>query len=509
MADLHALLDASGLRAQAHTRRQPLQRALYEVLRAAIAQGSLQAGAVLPSSRELARDLAMARNGVIHAYEQLAAEGYVQPSRQGTVVAAFVTSPSPAQAPGWRRAPAAATEAGVPASGSGGLSERVRGCDRRRTPEDEQQPFMPGLPALDAFPLRAWQRLCERAVRQGHALDLGYRHAAGEPELRQAIATYLRAARGVRCHADQVTVTDGTQHSLALCAQMLADVGDTVWVEHPGYGGARTAFMQAGLKLMPVTVDEDGINPPDDWWQSRPPRMVYTTPSHQYPLGSVLSLPRRLRLIEQARQCGAWILEDDYDSEFRHDGPPLAAMQGQVSDAPMVYLGTFSKSMFPALRLGFIVWPQALADRAWGVVGELVRRGRAFEQQALAAFIDEGHFTRHLRRMRKLYALRQSVLREALVQHWPLPGQILGGQAGMHLVLSLPTTGAAAVSDKALADAAHERGLSPRPLSMYGTGGVAGFNGLVMGYANTHEDRIEQAVRQLAGILPVAMRAQR
>lgn len=507
MADLHALLDAKGLRAQACARRQPLQRALYEALKAAIAQGSLQAGAVLPSSRELARELAMARNGVIHAYEQLAAEGYVQPSHQGTVVAAFAQQPLPA--PRGARAPGAAGADALTCAWQGGLSSRVLGRDRRRTPEDELQPFMPGLPALDAFPLRNWQGLCERAVRQGQTLDLGYRHAAGELELRQAIATYLRAARGVRCHADQVTVTDGTQQSLAFCAHMLADAGDTVWIEHPGYGGARTAFEQEGLRLMPVTVDEDGINPPDDWWQSRPPRMVYTTPSHQYPLGSVLSLSRRLRLIEQARQCGAWILEDDYDSEFRHDGPPLAAMQGQVNDAPVVYLGTFSKSMFPALRLGFIVWPQALADRALGVVGELVRRGRAFEQRALAAFIDEGHFTRHLRRMRRLYALRQSVLREALLQHWPLPGQILGGQAGMHLVLSLPTTGTQAVSDKLLADAAHERGLSPRPLSLYGTGGVAGFNGLVMGYANTHEDRIEQAVRQLAGVLPALTRTQR
>jgi GntR family transcriptional regulator/MocR family aminotransferase len=522
MADLTLLLDAVRLKAQARQRQMPLQRALYEALQSAMAQGRLLPGAVLPSSRELARELHMGRNGVIYAYEQLAAEGYVQSSRQGTVVAALGAS-------AWRMATGRAVTraASLPSRASSGqpcavanaheaagswavmapsLAGRVQACDRRRSPQDELRPFMPGMPALDAFPLKAWLRLSDRAARQLSAPDLGYRHAMGEPELRQAIATYLRAARGVRCDASQITVTDGTQDSLSLCAQILADVGDRAWIEHPGYGGARTALTQAGLLLTPVTVDTQGIAPPDDWWHSRPPRLIYTTPSHQYPLGSVLSLPRRLHLIEQARRVGAWILEDDYDSEFRHDGPPLAAMQGQVDDAPVVYLGTFSKSMFPALRMGFIVWPQAVAERATGVVGELARRGRVVEQRALAAFIDEGHFTRHLRRMRKLYALRQAALRDALSAHWPLVGTVLGGQAGMHLVLSLPDdrarTGQAGWSDKVLAAAAYAKGLSPRPLTMYGTGGIEGFNGLVMGYANTHEDHMAAKVRLLASCLP-------
>lgn len=484
------MLDARRFKSRAMQQRLPLQRALYDALKAAVTQGRLQAGGLLPSSRELAHDLGMSRNGVIHAYEQLAAEGYVQASRQGTVVAALGASTSTGTA--------VMTDPAGASRKRPGLSQRVQACDRRRLPEDDMRPFMPGMPALDAFPMQAWQRLCAHAASQVSAGDLGYRHALGEPELRQAIATYLRASRGVRCDAEQVTVTQGTQHSLALCAHMLADAGDTVWIEHPGYGGARTAFLQAGLKLVPVTVDADGIAPPDGWWRSMPPRFVYTTPSHQYPLGSVLSLPRRLHLIEQARRAGAWILEDDYDSEFRHDGPPLAAMQGQVADAPVVYLGTFSKSMFPALRLGFIVWPRAVADRAAGVVGELVRGGRAIEQRALAAFIDEGHFTRHLRRMRKLYAVRQRALRDALLHHWPLPDSVLlGGQAGMHLVLSVPSALQGGVDDKLLARSAAASGLSPRPLSMYDTGGVSGFNGLVMGYANTHEDDMDEAVRRL------------
>lgn len=485
MADLHLLLDKQALKAQARQRRLPAQRVLYEALQTAISQGRLRAGAALPSSRALSRDLDMARNCVIYAYEQLAAEGYVQTSRQGTFVAAVqLVRQDRYVAPG-------------PVGVGVGLSARVRGVDRRRTPQDDLLPLMPGMPALDALPFKTWQRLYERAARQSHGDDLGYRWSVGEPELRQAIATYLRAARGVRCHPDQVTVTDGTQHSLELCAHMLADVGDTVWIEHPGYGGARMAFAQAGLKQVPVTVDEHGIAPPVSLWQTHAPRLIYTTPSHQYPLGSVLSLPRRLSLIEQARKTGAWILEDDYDSEFRHDGPPLSAMQGQVADAPVVYLGTFSKSLFPALRLGFIVWPAALADRAVGVMGAVVRGGRPVEQRALAAFIDEGHFTRHLRRMRKLYALRQAALRDALLRYWPLPGTVLGGQAGMHLVLSLPSS----LPDMRLAAAAYAQGLSPRPLTIYGTGGIEGFNGLVMGYANTHEDHMRDVVRTLSSVI--------
>ncbi len=489
LADLHDLLDAARFRRDAVQTGTALQRTLYERLKAAIMLGRLQAGAVLPATRALAADLGMSRNGVIHAYEQLATEGYIVASRQGSVVAALVG-----------RQGASTVTRGE--SIAGRLSSRVADLDRRRTPEVDMLPFMPGVPALDAFPVQLWSRLLDRAARLAQPIDLCYRPAVGEPELRQAIATYMRAARGVRCEADQVTVTDGTQHSLALCAQLLADPGDTVWIEHPGYGGARTAFLQAGLRLKPVTVDADGMAPPDAWWQEATPRLVYTSPAHQYPLGSVLSLPRRLRLIEQARRFGAWILEDDYDSEFRHDGAPLPAMQGQVDNAPVVYLGTFSKSMFPGLRLGFIIWPAALADRAVGVQGELVRQGRALEQRALAAFIDEGHFTRHLRRMRKLYAVRQQALREALQAHWPGPASVLGGQAGMHVVLAWQAHAKphrpGAWHDVDVVAQAMRSGLAPRPLRAYSTGGIEGFNGLVMGYANTHEDDMASRVQGLA-----------
>ncbi|MEY2844289.1 MAG: hypothetical protein RI920_2326 [Pseudomonadota bacterium] len=495
MTDLQLHLQANTLQQRALAQGLPLQRALYLHLRQLIESGELRGGAVLPASRALATELGVARNSVIHAYAQLQAEGHILATRQGTVVAVL---PPAAARDRVRADPLAGPSVARP------LAMRIQGLERRRPADMDAWPLMPGIPALDAFPMRAWSALVDRHARQATPADAAYRDSMGEPDLRQAIASYLRAARGVHCHADQVCITDGTQDSLARCAQWLADAGDTVWMEHPGYGAAAMAFKLAGLKLRPCTVDAQGLQMPVDahGLPERPdPRLIYATPSHQYPLGAVLSLARRHALIAHARQVGAWILEDDYDSEFRHDGPPLAAMQGQVADAPVVYLGTFSKSLFPALRLGFVVWPEALLHAAQGATGAMVRAGRVAEQRALAEFIQEGHYTRHLRRMRRLYAARQAALRAAIEAHWPLPGQVLGGQAGLHLVLSLPTPSEGGVLDTVLVAAAAEQGLSPRPLSAYMTGGPSGFNGLVIGYANTPESDMPHIVRQLAGCL--------
>ncbi len=483
MSELNDLLNPARFRHEAQAQGLTLQKALYEKLKAAMRQGRLLPGASLPGSREMAQELGMSRNGVIHAYEQLAAEGHVLATRQGTVVAALgLPMPSPPASP--------------PAQGPlfQGLSRRSQGFDRRRSLADDLLPLMPGIPALDAFPQAVWARHVAQVSKGAGPDTLCYRPSAGEPELRQAIATYMRAARGLQCHADQVFVTDGTQQALELVARLLADPGDLAWIEHPGYGGARSAFVSAGLRLQPVTVGPEGLDAPDAWWQQRTPRLLYTTPSHQYPLGSTLSLARRLHLIAQARAHGAWLIEDDYDSEFRHDGPPLAAMQGLEPHAPVVYVGTFSKTVFPALRLGFFVVPEALVDAVTGVVGAWCPRGHTLSQQALAAFIESGHFTRHLRHMRRLYRARQAALREAIEGHWPLPGQVLGGQAGMHLVLSLPR----GFDDVALTRQALAQGLSPRALSAYGTGGIDGFQGLVMGYANTPEHRMNHLVKTLA-----------
>jgi len=486
MTDLNLIADAASLKKQAKHQGRPLQRVLYDVLRTAISKGQLQPGAVLPSSRTLAQELKMARNGVLYAYEQLSAEGYLVADRRGTCVAAS-SARLPVELALKRR------DNAMPS-----LARRTAPLSRVRSVEADRMPLVPGMPALDEFPLGVWQKLCINALKETRTDELGYRFNNGEWELRQAIATYLSAARGLKCTAEQVTITDGTQHSLALCAWMLADEGDTAWIEDPGYGGAFAALYQAGLEIHPVPVDQEGISPTDKLWKEKPPKVIYTTPSHQFPMGSVLSLQRRLQLIHHAKLNNSWILEDDYDSEFRHEGAPLCAMQGQVEEAPVIYLGTFSKSMFPALRLGYIVWPRKIADRATEVLGEIERRGRPFEQRAMATFINEGYFTSHLRKMRKLYRLRRDALFSALQTHWPLPVTLFGGQAGMHLTVSLPEHSKRQVYDTSLVEAAVAKGVFPRPLSIFIRGNYDVRNGLVMGYANTNERRIEQSIKKLA-----------
>ncbi|MGO4811248.1 PLP-dependent aminotransferase family protein [Cupriavidus sp. 2MCAB6] len=466
-------------------RKLTQQRLLYECLRGAILDGRIAQGSQLIATRTLAAELGMARNSVIYAYESLAAEGFVVSTRHGTTVA----------------------RVGLVRAGHGAgavkrvaeLSRRVRGLRRDGDRMHDLLPFVPGVPDLEAFPLAAWRRCVERAWRQLAPHHLGYGRIEGQPALRHAIAEYLKVSRGVRCEMDQVFITDGTQTSLDLCARMLADPGDTAWIENPGYGGARAAFQSAGLRLEPVAVDADGLAPRPEQWHDAPPRLIYITPSHQYPLGSILSLERRLRLIEDARAAGAWIVEDDYDSEFRRGGVPLSAVQGLSEDAPVIYLGTFSKTMFPALRLGFMVVPRYLAASIAGTLGEIARRGHVAEQIALADFIDSGQFARHLRRMRQRYGQRRDALEAALDRHLRGSVTVSASAGGMHLSarLELP------LADTVVSRAAREQGLIVRPLSTYRLPGtpLAQYNGFVFGYAGVPPGAIDGLIARLAQVI--------
>ena len=471
------------LRAALATRdRMPLRRALADALRQAIADARLAAGGVLPASRVLAQELGIGRNSVLQVYEQLASEGWLVADRQGTLVAAFGAAP-PAQAPD--------TSAPLPA-----LARRAATWGDAADDDEVPRPFLPGVPALDEFPIERWRRRVVHAWRALSPGALAGRDVGGEAVLRAAIAAHLHAARGVRCSPDQVVVTSGTQESLALCAQLMADPGERAWVEHPGYLGASTALASAGLKLVPVPVDAFGMAPTPALWRRSPPRLIYTTPSHQFPLGVALSLPRRLALLEQARAAGAWILEDDYDSEFCR-GVPMAAMQGLQPDAPVVYLGTFSKTLFPALRLAYLVLPRAAVERVLPALARRLPPGRSAEQEALAAFLHAGEFAAHLRRMRRLYGQRHEALRSALARVWPVPLQLSPGEGGMHLALALP----AHVSDRAVVALARTKGLEPRALSTHGVGRGQPFNGLVLGYANVAVEHVDR----LAGLLADAV----
>lgn len=481
--DYALLLDTFG---RTHAGRAwPRQRLLHECLRAAIRDGTLAAGTCLAATRTLAGELGIARNTVLYAYEQLASEGFVVSDRRGTVVAALA---------GTQRSQAAPLP-------QAGLARRARDLRSMANAASEGLAFVPGVPDLHAFPLASWRRHLERAWRSLGPDQLNYGDPAGEAALRAAIADHLRASRGVVCEAGQVFITEGTQSSLDLCARACADEGDTVWIEDPGYGGALAAFRGAGLALEGIEVDLEGMAPTPHDWQTRRPKLVYVTPSHQYPVGVVMSLARRLALIEDARQAGALIVEDDYDSEFRHEGPPLAAMQGLVPDAPVLYCGTFSKTMFPGLRIGFVVAPPGLARPLAAMRAQSSASGRAAEQLALAGFLRSGEFMAHLRRMRRLYRQRRDALVAALARHLGRIAEVHGASAGMHLALRFPD---GRLSDVAIAARARAEGIIVNALSLHALGGGAPWNGLMLGYAQVPAEHMDALVRRLAAVVHLA-----
>jgi GntR family transcriptional regulator/MocR family aminotransferase len=468
---------------QHQQQRWPRQRLLHECLRAAIRDGTLAAGTRMVASRALAEELGIARNSVLYAYEQLASEGYVVGSRRGTVVASI--------APERQR-----QASGAP--GQQGLARRALDLRPAAGPANMMGAFVPGVPALDQFPMALWRRMLERAMRSLTVEQLNYADPAGEPLLRAAIAGHLRASRGVLCEAEQVFITDGTQSSLDICMRALADEGDTLWMENPGYGGALAAGRAAGLHIAAIAVDEDGLVPAAGDWLLQPPRLIYTTPSHQYPTGGVLSLRRRLALIEAARAAGALVIEDDYDSEFRHDGAPLPAMQGLAPDAPVVYLGTFSKTMFPALRIGFLVVPPALAAPLARMRAQSSARGRVAEQLALAEFLHSGQFALHLRRMRRLYRQRRDALVAALDEHLGSVAEVHGGSGGMHLALRFHDQ---QLDDDAISAQAREQGIVAQALSRHAVQGDGGWRGLMLGYAQIPAADMDALVKPLAALV--------
>ncbi|MBL8465198.1 MAG: PLP-dependent aminotransferase family protein [Thauera sp.] len=459
----------------------PRQRVLYLRLREAILSGRLPADTCLPASRSLAATLGIARNTVLFAYEQLVAEGCLVADRQGTRVATLPAAVRAAQ-------PASPVREASPT-----LSARAAAALQREPARDaEALPFSPGVPDFGAFPFRAWRACLERAWRDAGWRQLGYAAHGGDPALRAALAGHLTSVRGLAVDPAQILVTSGTQAALDLCARLLADYGDTVWVENPGYLAARVAFGLAGLRVHDIAVDVEGLAPAAADWRHHQPRLVMVTPSHQYPTGRVMSLPRRLALIERACAAGAWIVEDDYDSEFRRAGPAPPALFGLHADAPVVYAGTFSKTLYPGLRLGYLVLPHTIADDFIHGAARATRAGQGIEQRALADFIARGHYTTHVRRMRARYNARQAALRAVLQQAFG-PGLVLsGGEAGLHLVMWLPD----ALPDVAVAERAAQLGLGVRALSAYARPPVR-CNGLVLGYGNLDEGAVEGAVARL------------
>ncbi len=443
----------------------PLHRQLYEALRRAILEGKLAADERLPSSRDLVQDLHLSRNTVVAALNQLTVEGYLI-SRVGS--GTFVNPKVP------QRLPRPSRVSKPPAQR---LSQRGQALSTLFCASElEVQPFTPGIADFSAFPVALWQRLQNKHWRMTYPDMLDYSSSGGYAPLRRAVADYLRVFRSVPLEVDQIIITSGTQESLELCSQLLANHADTVWLEDPAYWGACKAFMATGLSLHAVPVDDQGMAPKAAD-SATPPRLIYVTPSHQYPTGAVMSLARRHQILSLARQHQAWILEDDYDSEFRFSGPPISSLAGLDTEERVIYLGSFSKVLYPGLKLGYMVVPKGLAAAFKRAHYDLNRPGQMPVQAALAEFIDMGHFASALRRARQSYAQRRQSLLAALQPCLGKHAQITGAEQGLHLCLRLPDE----LDDKALALQLGKLGLLVRPLSAYCLG-RSDLRGLVIGY---------------------------
>ncbi len=468
----------------------PLNRQLYDCLREAILDGSLAAGTALPASRDLARQIGMSRNTVLHAYEQLRAEGYVQ-ARVGS--GTFVADLSTEHMPRIDMAAARRASDDEPARLSARGQAVVAGASASPV---QWGAFMPGVPDVTEFPSRHFSRILARLWRRPAPQLLTYAHGGGHPALRAALADHLRVARSVQCEADQIVVTEGVHQAIDMCLRMLVDPGDGVWVEEPGYWGFHRVLQMSGVHAEPMPVDEDGAMQRTGA-PGRSPRLIFVTPSHQYPLGAVMSLARRRELLDAARAHGAWIVEDDYDSEFRFSGRPIPAMQGLEADAPVIYIGSFSKTLFPALRVGYMVLPRSLAAAFRTAHADLYREGHAITQAALAELMSRGHYASHVRRMRLIYGRRRAMLVQLIQRHLgPQALHAHGSNAGLHLVLDLPP----GCDDVAIARSAAGAGVLARALSRYYAGSAAR-RGLLLGYACVREEDMEPAFLTLLACL--------
>lgn len=473
----------------------PRYRRLYATLRNAILDHRLTPGTRLPSTRDLARELRVSRNTVLATFEDLLAEGYVHArTGSGTYVAdtaAHVARPRPrARAEVARAAPGP----------SPALSQRGRRlAEYRGGLRFEIQPITgPANPDFSLFPIKQWQRLLGRYLRQGGADLLDYGQQGGHPRLRQAIADTIRVTRAVAVDAERVIVTAGTQHSLDLCAQLLADAGDAVWVEDPGYWGAHCIFASCDLKQVPVPVDGEGMNPAAAPREPRP-RLIYVTPSNQNPLGVAMSLPRRRALLELAARHGATILEDDYDAELRYAGRPIASLQGMDGGQRVVYVGTFSKVLYPGIKVGYLVLPPAWVAPFRNALYDLQRPGQLTVQAALADFIERGYYATHVRRLRQAYAQRREVLLDALRSVLGGAVMVEGQPAGLHLVLRLPD----GADDAALERRAAAQGVTVRALSAYAQGPHKP-RGVIVGFGYASEERLAAQGRALASVMAQA-----
>ena len=479
--------------------RGTFQQQIYAAVRRAILEGVLAPGAQLPSSRALGEDLNVSRTTTHLAYEMLIAEGYLTPRRgSGTFVAqelpdnlARVTAPRRSAA--FKHPPL--SRRGTALAATPPAARRIPGPVR---------PFRIGVPALDLFPLRLWSQLVNRRLKSITLGQLDYHDAAGFRPLREGIAEHVQAARGTHCVADQVFVVAGAQRGMDLACNLLLDPGDQAWLEEPGYSGARSALITAGARIVPVRVDEHGLDVEAGARRAGDARLVYVTPSHQFPLGVPMSVSRRLALLRWASAAGAWILEDDYDSEFRYGVRPISSLHGLDVDGRVIYVGSFSKTLFPALRLGFVIVPSDLQERFLAARRAVDVHPPLLDQAVLADLIAGGHYDRHLRRMRAAYRERLEAIVVAAERYCGGALRLRPVRSGLHVVADLVDADAERVFREAVA-----RGVEVTPLSSYFLGRASAEPAIVLGFGCIDPEGLRRGMERLAAAVDAARRPDR
>ena len=478
--------------------KMPLYRQIYETLRRSILSGEFHAGRQLPASRDLAKQLGISRMTVLNAYDQLTAEGYLESKvGAGTFVAnhlpeEFLSAPKierPKEEPEIAARKLKFTDYGKRIFKN---SREILFYNRATPPI----PFQHGLAAIDKFPFHVWTKLANKSYRTLKRQNFGYGEPAGFYPLREAIAAHLKSVRAVNCLPEQVIITSSAQQAFDFIGRIFLESDAEILAENPCYFGVKQAFKTFDAKFIPISVDEDGFDVAAAVKKSKKAKLAYVTPSHQFPLGITMSLARRMQLLEWAQATDAFIIEDDYDSEFRYTNRPLPSLQGLDRYNRVLYVGTFSKTMFPSLRLGCIVVPPDLIEIFTSLRAVSGSQSPMVEQATLAEFISEGHFSRHIRRMRRLYESRQEILVSEIKKHLAGKLEVKNLVAGMHIVGWLPD----GITDKSVAERAAEVGIKLGTISSHLLTEEKR-DGLILGYTAINEKQIKKGVRQLGEIL--------
>jgi len=478
----------------------PLQTRIYESIRLAILEGVLAPGSRLTSSRALAVELGVSRTTALLALEQLTAEGYLT-ARRGS--GTYVSEDLPDDLPR-RRVPPAGGEPRHPPISRRAAAQAIIPRLARRCPGPPRV-FRLGVPALDLFPMRQWSQMVSRRLRSLTLSQIDYGHPAGVPALREAIAAHVQSARGTRCTPDQIVIVAGSQRGVELTCDIALDHGDEAWMEEPGYAGMRSALIRSGARILTAPVDGEGLVVDTVTRHGGNARLVCVTPSHQFPTGVPLSLPRRLALLRWASAARAWILEDDYDSEYRYGARPVPCLHGLDVDGRVIYVGSFSKTLFPAIRLGFLIVPADLQETILGIRHTSDQHPPVLEQAVLADFMAGGHYERHLRRMRSASRERLEAMADAARRFCGGVLRVRPVHSGLHAVADLDESAPADIVSRE----AWNRGVEVMPLSGYFQSSPCTVNGLVLGFAPIRPEAMAPGMERLAAAIEAGRAAGR